>query len=77
MLVSQLPPMVCATAILLATWRINEKSVSDDGYLIVSLIVVCAYSFGVGVWQARRSAQRDVLPRKRRLEALLKELDGQ
>jgi hypothetical protein len=29
-----------------------------------------------GVWEMRRRA-RELLPRKRRLEALLKELDGQ
>jgi hypothetical protein len=29
------------------------------------------------VWEQRRSLQRDLLPRKRRLEALLKELDDQ
>jgi hypothetical protein len=75
-LVTQLPPMVGATAILLAGWRINDKSFSDDGFLLVSMIVVCAYSFGVGAWQARRSTHRDVLPRKRRLEAMLEELDA-
>ena len=76
MLVTQLPPMVGATAFLLATWRINDKSFSDDGFLLVSLIVMCAYSFATGVWQARRSVQRDLVPRKRRLEAILKELDA-
>jgi hypothetical protein len=74
-LVTQLPPLVCATAFLLATWRINDKSFSDDGFLLVSLIAVCAYSFGTGVWQARRSVHQDLEPRKRRLEAMLKELE--
>jgi hypothetical protein len=75
-LVTQLPPMVGATAFLLATWRINDKSFSDDGFLLVSMIVVCAYSFAIGVWQARRSVQRDLVPRRRRLETMLKELDA-
>jgi hypothetical protein len=61
----------------LATWRINDKAFSDDWPLLASLIFVCAYSSAASVWQARRSAQRDLLPRKRRLEALLKQLDGQ
>ena len=74
-LVTALLGVVCPTTILLGLWRINEKSFSDDGFLLVSLIVVCAYSSAASVWQARRSVQRDVLPRKRRLEALLKELD--
>jgi hypothetical protein len=76
-LVTALPPAICATAFLLATWRINDKAFSDDWPLLVSLIFVCAYSSAASVWQARRSAQRDLLPRKRRLEALLKQLDGQ
>lgn len=75
-LVIQLPPLVCATAFLLASWRINDKSFSDDGFLLVSLIVVCAYSFAAGVWQSRRSVEQDIVPRKRRLEAMLKELDA-
>ena len=31
---------------------------------------------GIGRWAVRRAVQREMLPRKRRLEALLKELDG-
>jgi hypothetical protein len=72
----QLPPMICATAFLLATWRINDKSFSDDGYLLVSLIAVCAYSFAAGVWQSRRSVEQDIVPRKLQLEAMLNELDA-
>jgi hypothetical protein len=75
-LVTQLPPFVCVTAFLLASWQFNRKPFSDDGYLLVSLIVVCAYSAAISAWQVRRSVQRDLLPRRRRLEALLKELDA-
>lgn len=39
-------------------------------------MVVCVYSFGTGVWHARGLVDRDVMPRKRRLEAMLKELDA-
>ena len=67
---------VCPTAILLAIWRINHKSFTDDGLWLVSLILVCAWSVVVSVWEQGRRVQRDVLPRKRRLEALLTELDG-
>jgi hypothetical protein len=66
---------ICPTAILLLGWRINGKSTSDDGYLLVTLIVVGFWSVGSAVWELRRSVQRDILPRKRRLEALLTELD--
>ena len=75
-LVTALPPVICTTAFLLASWRINDKALSDDWPLLAGLIFVCAYSAAASVWQARRSVQRDLWPRKRRLEALLKELDA-
>jgi hypothetical protein len=68
---------ICPTAIILLGYRINGKSVSDDGFMIVTLIVVGFWSVASGIWELRRSIQRDVLPCKRRLEDLLKELDGQ
>ena len=68
---------ICPTAILLLGWRINGKSISDDGYMLVSLIVVGFWTVASSVWDLCRSVQRDILPRKRRLEALLKDLDGQ
>ena len=67
---------ICPTAIVLLGYRINQKSLSDDGGMIVIWILVCIWSVGSGVWQLRRSVQRDIPPRKQRLEALLKELDG-
>jgi peptidoglycan/LPS O-acetylase OafA/YrhL len=67
---------VCPVAILLLGWRVNDKSISDDGYMLVMLLVVCVWSVANSVWEQRRSVQRDILPRKRRLEALLKELDA-
>lgn len=68
---------LCPTIILVFGWRINGKAISDDGYMLVTLIVLCVWSAGSGVWELRRTVQRDILPRKQRLEALLKELDGQ
>ena len=62
-------------AILLLGLRINQKSISDDGGMLVTLILVCVWSVATGVWEIRRQA-RDVMPRKRRLEGLLKELDA-
>ena len=69
---------VGATAILLAGMRVNSEPNEpfDDWEAIVGGIFVCAVSSVIGVWEARRSVKRDVLPRKRRLEALLKELDA-
>ena len=75
-LVTALPPLVCATAIILAGWRINNEPFRDQWVPIVGGILVCAIGSVVGVWQQRRSMERDLLPRKARLEALLKELDA-
>ena len=74
-LVSVLLGGIGGIAILLLGWRINEKSISDDGYLLVALIIGCVWSVAAGVWELRRQA-RDVLPRKHRLEEVLKELDA-
>ena len=56
--------------------RINDKSISDDGYLLVTLILHASS----GRWRAASggtaAGATGVLPRKRRLEALLKELDA-
>lgn len=66
---------ICPTVILILGHRINQKLISDDGYMILTLILVCVWSVASSVRELRRSVQRDILPRKRRLEALLKELE--
>jgi MFS family permease len=75
-LVTALVGVVCPTTILLGIWRINEKPFSDDGFMLVGLILIGAWSVAAGVWEQRRWVQRDLLPRKGRLEALLKEVDA-
>lgn len=71
-------PIVCAMAIILASWRINDRPFSDPGlwdpiiFMIFWIVITVAASF----WWQRRSVRRDLLPRKSRLEALLKELDA-
>ena len=75
-LVTVLMGGIAPAAILLLGWRINGKSISDDGYMLVSLIILCVWTVASGVSQLRRSVQTDIVPRKRRLEALLKELDA-
>jgi hypothetical protein len=69
---------VGATAILVAGIRVNLEAneTFDEWGRIVRVILTFAIAFVVVVWATRYSVQRDVLPRKRRLEALLKELDG-
>jgi hypothetical protein len=77
MLVLVLLTGICPIALLLALSRLNEKSFSDDGYMIVWLSLMCVFGVATGVWELRRQTRDVVLPHKRRLEALLKELDGQ
>ena len=75
-LVSVLLGGIGGTAILLLGYRVNQKPLSDDGYLLISMILTCiVLPVAGGVWEIRRQA-RELLPRKRRLEALLKELEG-
>jgi peptidoglycan/LPS O-acetylase OafA/YrhL len=71
-------PIVCAFAIILASWRINDRPFSDAwlGAPIIVMIFWITICVGASFWWQRRSVQRDVLPRKRRLEALLKEFDA-
>ena len=75
-LVSVLLGGIGGTAILLLGYRVNQKPLSDDGYLLISMILTCiVLPVAGGVWEIRRQA-RELLPRKRRLEALLKDLEG-
>jgi hypothetical protein len=67
---------VCPIAIVLLGYRINGITFSDEGGTIVWSILLCVWSLAAGVWEIRRQVQRDLPPRKHRLEALLKELDG-
>ena len=55
---------------------INNESFSDEWVWIVGGLFVCAMGSAAGVWAQRRSMERDFLPRKAHLEALLKELDA-
>ena len=69
---------VGAISIVLAGNRLNlEPNESfDDWGRVVRMILVGAFVSWLAVRAARRRANQDVLPRKRRLEALLKELDA-
>lgn len=70
--------LVCGIAILVAGIRVNlEPNESFHGWgRIVRMIVFFALVWAYGVRTQRRAMSRDLLPRKRRLEALLKELDA-
>ena len=71
---------VCATAGLLAGIRVNlepNEPFPFDGWVrIVRLIFVFALLLVYVVWAQRRAVKRELLPRKHRLEALLKELEA-
>ncbi|WP_414661767.1 hypothetical protein [Horticoccus sp. 23ND18S-11] len=77
MLVIGLLAGICPIALNLALSRLNEKPISDDGYMTFWLSLICVSGVALGVWQLRRGTREVVLPHKRRLEAQLKELDGQ
>jgi uncharacterized membrane protein YbhN (UPF0104 family) len=63
--------------ILYFGYRVNQKSFSEDAYMLVGTILACVVlPVASGVLTIRHQA-REMLPRKQRLEALLKELDGQ
>jgi len=70
---------VGSIAVVVAGIRVNmEPNESfDDWARIVRMILIYAIICVAAVWAGRRSVQRNVLPRKHRLEALLKELEGQ
>ena len=69
--------LVGGMAMFLAGIRVNLEPNEAFGWVrIVRLILVIAFMWAASVWAQRRSVKRDVLPRKRRLKALLKELDA-
>ena len=72
-------PIVVAFTTILARWRSDGRSFSDPWLSVPIVFMICWSILCVGgtFWWARRVVQRKTLPRKRRLEALLKELDGQ
>jgi hypothetical protein len=72
---------VFTTAFHLAAMRVNLEPNEpfepfDEWPRFVRRILIFAILWVAGRWAVRRSVQRDVLPHKRRLEGLLKELDG-
>jgi hypothetical protein len=78
MTVSLISIFVFATAFRLAIVRVNlnPDEPFDDWPRFVRGILIFAVFWVAGRWAVRRAVRRDTLPRKRRLEALLKELDG-
>lgn len=68
---------ICPAAILILGARVNDKSLTDDGSMVIFMLFLCVWCVATGIREIRRQTRDVVLPRKRRLEALLKELDEQ
>ncbi len=64
-------------AFILLSLRVNQKSISDNMSLVVSMVLICIWCVVAAVWDMRRQKRDVVLPLKRQLEALMKEIDGQ
>jgi hypothetical protein len=73
-LVGAVAAAICGMAIYVAARRINGAAYSEDWAILFGLMFLCAFSLGHR--RRRRSVQQVILPRKRRLEALLEELDA-
>ncbi len=69
--------LIAPMAMVFLSLRTNQKTLSDNWLPVVNLLLICVGSVAFGVWQVRRQIRDVVLPRKRRLEGLLKELGGQ
>ena len=70
------PPFVAGIAMILAGWRINNEPFRTQWLGIVGGILFTGVVSVVAFWLQRRRAKRELLPRKHRLQALLKELDA-
>ena len=73
-LVGAVAAAICGLAIYVAARRINGVAYTDDWPVVLGVIFLGAFSLGHR--RRRRSVQQDILPRKRQLEALLKELEA-
>jgi hypothetical protein len=65
-----------AAALSFLAARVNDKPYDEAWAEVRGAILFGLIGFGVVGWYLRRLVRRDLMPRKRRLEALLKELDG-
>ena len=82
-LINNLPAMTWAVALFFAILRINERPLSDAwsdsrfSIAFVGMVLFCVISMVGTIWAARRTVKQQLLPHKRRLEALLRDVDDQ
>src|SRR5262245_2662525 len=65
-----------AAAVTFLGARINHKPYEEAWRMVGGVILYSLIAIGIVGWRLRRMWRRDLAPRRRRLEALLKELDG-
>ena len=65
-----------AAALSFLAARINDKPYDEAWHEVRGAILYSLIGFGIVGWWLRRWVRRDLAPRKRRLESLLKEFDG-
>lgn len=65
-----------AAALSFLAARVNDKPYDEAWAEVRGAIVFSLIGVGVVGWWLRRLVRRDLAPRRRRLEALLKDLDG-
>jgi len=70
------PPVICGVMLVLAGWRINNEPFGTQWHWIVGGIAFSVFWTVLVVWLQRRRVSQELMPRKLRLETLLKELDG-
>jgi hypothetical protein len=66
---------LCVIALWLTIGLVNNEPIRyDAGSIVAFLVMIVATVYGV--WVARQTAEQELLPRRRRLQALMKELDA-
>jgi len=80
-LANNVPVFVWSVAFFLLTLRVNGEPLDavwtdpETRFIVIATAIVCAACVAVSIWLQQRWVERDLMPRKRRLEALLAQFD--